>query len=92
MQQNSKNGNETSQKLCPDIDHFWPNVDWTIGLALDCFGTGALIRETIESQRNIVARFDSRLLVAYCLQGCCKLSRGNLQVIHCQGYISGLSQ
>jgi len=26
MQQNSKNDNETSQKLCPDMDHFWPNV------------------------------------------------------------------
>ena len=29
MQQNSKNENETSQKLCPDIDRFWPNVGRT---------------------------------------------------------------
>jgi len=26
MQQNGKKRNKTFQKLCPDIDHFWPNV------------------------------------------------------------------
>ena len=26
MQQNSENRDKTFQKLCPDIDRFWPNV------------------------------------------------------------------
>ena len=26
MQQNSENRDKTFQKLCPDIDHFWPDV------------------------------------------------------------------
>ena len=31
IQQNSENRDKTFQKLCPDIDRFWPNVRWTDG-------------------------------------------------------------